>query len=266
VTHRHARQRGRTARSWLAEVLLTATALVLVLPTFPADAHPGGGFAPPHARLSADGNVVTVQWYAPPDDAAHVGEAVGYFPPGTMEAFLVGPDDALPTDGEVRELAASPALEAYFLEHVQIRQDGVPCPGEVEVADDFLAEGAELTFRCPATVEEVDVRVTVLHDQDPRYDTFGVDGTVWTVLFTSSQPEHTWDAVAADGGGTGTIPFPLMIASALLVVALVAWWLFSRRLRQLRRRSPTYGVAGVRRGSRHTLRRRRAASTSLDRS
>lgn len=266
MTHRHARQRGRTARAWRAEVLLAATALVLVLPTFPAVAHPGGGFAPPHARLSADGNVVTVQWYAPPDDAAHVGEAVGYFPPGTMEAFLVGPDDALPTDDEVRELAASPALEAYFLEHVQIRQDGVPCAGEVEVAEDFLTEGADLTFRCPETVEEVDVRVTVLHDQDPRYDTFGVDGTVWTVLFTAAQPEHTWDAAAADGGGTGTVPLPLVVASALLVVALIAWWLFSRRLRRLRRRPPTYGAAGVRRGARHTLRRRRAASSSLDRS
>lgn len=257
----------RSTRAWAAlTIVLSVMTAALALTGPPADAHPGGGFAPPHARLSAEGNVVTVHWYAPPDDAAHVGEAIGHFPPGTMEAFLVGPDDSLPTDEEIRALSDSPELEAYLLEHIQIRQDGVPCPGEVDVGEDFLADGAELHFRCPETVEEVDVRVSVLHDQDPRYDTFGVDGTVWTVLFTSAQPEHPWDATASGGGGGGSIPLPLIVAATLLLAALVGWWLFTRRLRHLRRRPPTYGAAGVRRGARNTRRRRRVASTSVGRS
>ena len=215
---------------------------------------------PPHARLSADGDVVTIEWTAPPDDAAHVGEAVGHFPPGTMEAFLTGPDEALPSDDEVRELAASSELEAYLLEHIQVRQDGQRCPGEVDASPDFLEDGAELRFRCPEEVTEVDVRVTVLHDEDPRYDTFGVDGTVWTVLFTTTQPEHRWDAAAADAGA-GTIPLPLMVAAVLVAAALVAWWLFARRLRQVRRRRPTPGPAGGSGRASGARRRRRAASS-----
>ncbi len=215
---------------------------------------------PPHARLSADGDVVTIEWTAPPDDAAHVGEAVGHFPPGTMEAFLTGPDEALPSDDEVRELAASSELEAYLLEHIQVRQDGQRCPGEVDASPDFLEDGAELRFRCPEEVTEVDVRVTVLHDEDPRYDTFGVDGTVWTVLFTAAQPEHRWDATAAaDDAG---VPIALLIAAGVLVLALVGWLLFARRLRQLRRRRPTYGPAGVRRSARNTRRRQRRTVTT----
>lgn len=245
-----------------ASVVALALLLGVFVPLSPAVGHPGGGLSPPHARLSAEGNVATVEWSAPPDDAAYIGEAVGIFPPGTMEALLTGPDEAMPTDDEVRELATSAELEAYFLEHIQIHQDGARCPGEVEVAADFLEDGAEVQFECPDRVAEVDVRVTVLHDQDPRYDTFGVDGTVWTVLFTTTQPEHRWDATAATPG-TGTIPLPLVIAAVLLVAVLVAWWLFARRLRQVRRRRP--GPAGGSMEGRRARRRRRATSTSVKR-
>ncbi len=255
----------RRASPSLLLLALTSTLLVtLVLPLSPAVGHPGGGMSPPHARLSADGNVVTVEWSAPPDDAAYIGEAVDIFPPGTMEAFLTGPDEALPTDEEVRELSTSAELEAYFLEHVQVHQDGTRCPGEAEVAADFLEDGAEVHFACPDRIAEVDVRVTVLHDQDPRYDTFGVDGTVWAVLFTAAQPEHRWDATAA-ATGSGTIPLSLVVAAVLLVAALVAWWLFARRLRQVRRRGPTPGPAGVHRQAGGVRRRRRATSTSVRR-
>lgn len=230
----------------------------------PALAHPGGGLNPPHARLSADADVVTVEWTAPPDDAAHVGETVGVLPPGTMEAFLTGPEEDLPTDEQERELATSPQLEGYFLDHIQVRQDGELCPGEVTIAPDFFEDGAEVRFTCPEEIEEVDVRVTVLHDEDPRYDTFGVDGTVWTVLFTSAQPEHRWDAPAA--GGAATIPVALYVAAAVLVLALVGWLLFSRRLRKVRRRPRASGAGGGGRRARVTRRRTRRPSGSLERS
>lgn len=230
----------------------------------PALAHPGGGLNPPHARLSADADVVMVEWTAPPDDAAHVGEALGLLPPGTMEALLTGSEEARPTDEQVRKLAMSPQLEAYFLEHIQVRQDGERCPGEVSVAPNFLEDGAEVRFTCPEEVDVVDVRVTVLQDEDPRYDTFGVDGTVWTVLFTSAQPEHRWDASAVGGGPA--IPLAMYVAGAVLVLTLVGWLLLSRRLRKVRRRPPSSGIGGVGRRARGTRRRARRPSGSLERS
>lgn len=250
----------------LVGMLLVGVAMLLVGvgELSPALAHPGGGLNPPHARLSADADVVTVEWTAPPDDAAHVGETVGVLPPGTMEAFLTGPEEALPTDEEERELATSPQLEAYFLEHIQVRQDGEPCPGEVTIAPDFFEDGAEVRFTCAEEVDEVDVRVTVLQDEDPRYDTFGVDGTVWTVLFTSTQPEHRWEASAAGGGST--IPVALYVAAAVLVLALAGWLVLARRLRKVRRRPRASGAGGVPRRARGARRRSRRPSGSLERS
>jgi len=220
-------------------------------------AHPGGGLLPPHARFSADGDVVRIEWTAPQDDAAHVGEAVGIFPEGTMEAFLTGPDELIPTDEEVRELAASSELQAYLLEHVTVRQEGVSCDGRVEPAEDFLVDGAEFTFRCPEPVAQVDVRITILQDQDPRYDTFGVDGTVWTVLFSSAQPEHTWNAEAAAAARSGGIPTALWVGLAVVGALAVAWLLFWQRVRRVRRGPRTYGAGGVSRRARASSKGRR---------
>jgi hypothetical protein len=238
-------------------VIGIAVVIGLFASVVPALAHPGGGLMPPHARLSADGDVVTVEWTAPPDDAAYVGEAIGYFPPGTMEAFLVGPDDALPTEEEVAALAASPELDAYLLQHIRVRQDGEDCPGEVDASPEFLDEGAELRFRCPEEVTEVDVRVTVLQDQDARYETFGVDGTVWTVLFTAAQPEHRWDATTVQAGPA--VPPALYGALGVLLLVLLAWLLMARRVRRLRRQPRSYGAGGVRRQSRGARRRPRTS-------
>ncbi len=230
----------------------------------PALAHPGGGLLPPHARLSAEDEVVWIEWTAPQDDAAHVGEAVGVFPEGTMEAFLVGPEELLPTDEQVRELSEAPELEAYLLEHVTVRQRGTPCDGQVEPAEDFLMDGARFEFRCDEPVEQVDVRVTILHDEDPRYDTFGVDGTVWTVLFTSAQPEHTWDAQAAAQARAGGVPPALWIAVAVLLVVVMLGGIFWQRVRRVRRGPRTYGAGGVSRQARRSATVRRRPRATVD--
>ncbi len=250
----HVDRRRRTS-GCSAAVALAVLLGVLTAPVV-AVAHPGGGLMPPHARFSADDEVVTIEWTAPPDDAAHIGEAVGILPAGTMEAFLIGPPEALPTDDEVRALAASAELERYLLDHVEVRQDGRRCDGAVTPSPAFLDAGAVFTFRCPERVAEVDVRITILQDQDPRYDTFGVDGTVWTVLFTAAQPEHRWDATAA-AGDEPTVPLALLAAAGVLALLLGAWLVLLPRLRRVRRGPRTYGVTGVRRRARRSRSARR---------
>lgn len=245
-------------------LVVSLLGLALLAPIVaPALAHPGGGLLPPHARFSADGDVVRIEWTAPQDDAAHVGEAVGIFPEGTMEAFLSGPEELLPTDEQIRELSRSPELETYLLDHVEVRQDGVACDGQVDPAEDFLADGAEFAFQCREPIEQVDVRITILLDQDPRYDTFGVDGTVWTVLFTSAQPEHTWDAEAAAQARAGSLPTVLLVGLGVVVLLAVAWWLYWQRVRRVRRAPRTYGAGGVSRRARSSTKSRRRSRITV---
>ena len=201
-----------------------------------AIAHPSGEFGPPTARFSADGRTVIIDPAAPPDDAAAIGTTIGLLPEGSMEAFLLEDEDGQPTEDQIRELSVSPELRAYFLEHVEVRQDGQACAGEARPAEDLLADGAQLTFTCDDPVEVVDVRITVLHDVDPRYATFGLDGSRWTVLFTVAQPEHAWDASAA-ASGTGLTALLAIVGGVLLVLAVFGWVLVGRR-----RSSPVLGA------------------------
>ncbi len=205
-------------------------------------AHPSGEFGPPTARLSAEGRTVTIELSAPPDDAAAIGTAVGLLPEDAMEAFLLEDEGAQPTAAQIRELSASPALRAYLLDHVQVLQDGRACAGTARPAADLLADGAELTFTCEQPVELVDVRITVLHDQDPRYATFGLDGARWTVLFTAAQPEHRWDAGSS---ASGPRPFALLatVGGVLLALGAFAWLLVGRR-RSSSDPGPGPGVVG----------------------
>lgn len=202
-----------------------------------AIAHPSGEFGPPTARLSADGRTVTIDLAAPPDDAAAIGTSIGLLPEGSMEAFLLEDEDAQPTEEQIRELSASPELRAYLLEHVEVRQDGQACSGEARPADDVFADGAQLTFTCDDPVDTVDVRITVLHDVDPRYATFGLDGSRWTVLFTAAQPEHPWDAAAAVAG-PGPAALLAIVGGVLLGLAVFGWFHVGRR-----RSSPVLGAA-----------------------
>ncbi|MCA1783590.1 MAG: hypothetical protein LC679_15880 [Intrasporangiaceae bacterium] len=191
-------------------------------------AHPSGEFGPPTARLSAEGRTVTIELSAPPDDAAAIGTAIGLLPEDAMEAFLLQDEAAQPTAEQIREVSTSPDLRAYLLEHVGVRQHGQPCPGEARPAEDFLADGADLRFTCEDPVEVVDVRITVLHDLDPRYAIFGLDGTMWTVRFTAAQSELPWDATAA---GSGSWPFALLasVGGVLVGLAVVGRVLARRR-------------------------------------
>jgi hypothetical protein len=179
----------------LCRVLLLAVAALLVVPQA-AGAHSAG--RPPHATLAADGRVVTIDWMAMGDDAAAVGVAVGLLPEKAIDAFLgLGPWEDMPSDDDIRMLSRSDELRQYLLENTQVFQDGRACSGDVEPAADFIAKGARFTFTCPRPVDFVDLRITILHDRDPLYRTFGVDGTYQTTVHTSAQPTHTWDFTGA---------------------------------------------------------------------
>ena len=168
----------------------------LLAPPTPASAHSSGLL--PHASLSAEGRVVTMQLTGAADDMASIGVALGLLPGSAVEAYIgTGPFEDIPTPTQIGRLSRSPALRDYLLGHVQVRQSGVECDGEAEPAPDFVEEGARLTFTCPEVVEQVALRITVLHDQDPAYATYAVDGTAWYALHTSRLPEHVWDAAPA---------------------------------------------------------------------
>jgi hypothetical protein len=170
--------------------------MLLVVGQIPTWGHAGSEL--PIATWSADGDVVTGTWTGPPDDAAWIGESIGVLREGAMEAYLGGSSFAYPTDDEIATLSRSPELEAYLLDHVEVRQDGQACEGEATVADDFIADGAEFRFSCPSDIQTVDIRITILHEQDPAFRTFSGDGTLQDALHTVDSPTHTWDFTRTD--------------------------------------------------------------------
>lgn len=175
--------------------LLALVALLLVAGQLPTWGHAGSEL--PNMHWSADGEVVTGTWTGPPDDAAWIGESIGALPEGAMDAYLGGPLDTYPTEDEIAAFSRSPELEAYLLERVRVRQDGVDCDGQVTPADDFVADGATFRFACPAEVRTVDITISILHDKDPAFRTFSGDGTVQYALHTGDAPEHPWDFTLA---------------------------------------------------------------------
>jgi hypothetical protein len=180
------RVRGRLAG--LAGLVGVVTA---VAPAAPAAAHASREL--PQAQLSAEGAVATVELQLAADDAAYLGELLGLLPEGSMLAYLEDAPTALPTDAEVAAFSASEQLRSYLLEHVVITQSGRACAGEALPAADFLTDGAVVRFACPEILTEASVRITVLHEQDPAYRTFSVDGTSQYALHSPRQPEHPWD-------------------------------------------------------------------------
>lgn len=105
-------------------------------------------------------------------------------------------------------------------------QDGEPCDATVFVPDEVIAEGVRYEFICPQQVEQVSVRITLLHDRDEQYRTYSIDGTIWSEIHTVHHPEHVWDAtlVPATKEADG---LPLLVAGIGLVGVgggVVLWW------------------------------------------
>jgi len=184
-------------------LLLAVLGVALLAPA--AYGHAAGEL--PHARLSAEGTTVTVQWTAAPDDAADMAVAAGLWPEETFLAYLDvlfgGDEEVLPDADEVAALSSDPALTAYLEDGIRIRQAGQECPGAASPAADFIADGATLTFTCPEPVTQAEVEITLLQDRDPAYRTFSVDGTAQYAVHTSAQPAHPWDFTLAQQDTAG---------------------------------------------------------------
>lgn len=215
-----------------AVAVLSAVVLSVLMP-LPASAHSSGQL--PNATLRADGRTVVVEWTAAADDTADVGVALGLLPETAVDAYLgTGPFDDIPTPAQVERLSQSHALREYLLERIQVRQHGVACTGTAQPAADFISDGARVTFTCAEPVDQVALRITVLHDRDPGYATYSVDGTQWYALHTTTMPEHTWDAAAARGSrGAG----PVVGVGAALIGVVALGGLGLRLSRAPRRRA-----------------------------
>lgn len=230
------RLQGRACLPAAVALILAAAVLLAPFVARPAFGHAAG--PPPQATVSGAGSVVTIDWVAEPDDAAAVGVAVGLLPPEVVDAYLGrGPIEDLPSDAMLERLAQSPQLRAYLLANVTVTQAGAACRGEVVETEAFLTAGARLQFTCPAPVEQVELGITLLHDQDPRYRTFGVDGTIQSTVHTSTQPTHTWDltGAAAGAGGAGRAAawfWPLAVLAGVgALVGAAARIVLRRRVR-----------------------------------
>jgi hypothetical protein len=207
-------------RGWTRTlVVATALAAVTSLGVVPALGHASGIL--PHARLAAEGHVVFVQWTAAPDDVADIGVGLGLLEEDHVLAYQ-GAGDRFPSAAQLERFATSDELADYLVEHVRIRQGGRECPGEVSVGDDLFADGFLYEFRCPAPVEVVDVRITMLHDRDELYRTYSIDGTYQDAMHSVHHPEHAWDfTVTADGPDVVTAGALRSNAALLAGAALV---------------------------------------------
>lgn len=208
-----------TAHRRAARASAAATLALITGSAAPALGHASGQL--PYAWWSAEGDQVVAEWTAPADDAALIGTAVGELRVGASEAYLDGPADAFPTDEEIAELSDSPELADYLLANLGVRQDGVDCTAEVEPARDFITDGARFVFTCPEPVADVELWVTMLHDQDPAYQTLSGDGTVQDARHTAAAPAHPWDFTMAVDGSRGAPVVLYLTAGIALVVGLL---------------------------------------------
>lgn len=218
-TARSTRPRRRIAAA-VGTVAGVAVAL-LALTAAAAWGHASGEV--PQARLSADGPRITVVWTAAADDTADVVVAAGVWPEQVAMDYLdvaFGADiDVLPSAEEVAAASAHPALRRYLEERVRILQGGEPCTGTARPAADFVTDGATIEFACPEPVAEAVVEISLLHDRDPAYRTFSVDGTQQYAVHTARQPAHPWDFALTRQQGGGAPTFALLLGAG--VVALL---------------------------------------------
>lgn len=225
------------ARRRLIAVVGAALAAVAVVGA-PAAAHPFG--PPPTAQIAAEGTQITVDWTATPDDAVAIGELLGLMPEGSTAAYRQeSAAQVAPSRAAEAALSAAPELHTYLTEHIVALQGGEPCEGTVPPVADFVHEGARVVLTCPAPVEEVDLRITMLHEIHPAYRTFAVgeDSDPTESVFTVEAPQHTWRFGATAVAESTTTIWEAMAAGGLAggaVSVVLTLFVVARR----RRRKP----------------------------
>ncbi|TDC27795.1 hypothetical protein E1211_28850, partial [Micromonospora sp. 15K316] len=186
---------ARRVQRWSWVVLPLAFAGVLVPER--ASAHPFG--APQRIEVSGVGDHdVRVRWIVGgTDDLTMLGIALGVL--GEDRVLLDGAVTYEPADADA--LGKAPEFAAYLTERIAVTQDGKPCPGTVDVADDLAGGGAEVRFTCPAPVSTVTVTSRMLTDLHEAYRTFasGPDGQ--KAVYDGAHESADWHLRA--GAATG---------------------------------------------------------------
>lgn len=208
----------------MRRIIPSVTLLITLwwLPLHTVDAHPFG--PPPTARISATGNVVTLDWSATPDDAAAIGERLGVMPEGSVAAYRQeGAAQVAPSARDEARLSASPQLREYLTANIVVSQNGSPCSPSVGTIDDFVHAGARMTFTCAEPVDQATLRITMLHDIHTAYRTVAVGTRTDPAesVFTTAAPEHTW-RFGVEPGSSRNLPLAALAAMTLAAAGAVA--------------------------------------------
>lgn len=225
-------------RAWRRSWGVLALVLIGVLVPGAASAHPFG--APQQIKIAGEGDhEVRVRWVVGgTDDLTLLGLALGVL--SEDRVMLDGAVIYEASDGAA--LAKAPEFAGYLTERITVTQDGQPCEGEVRVADDVAADGAEVLFTCPGPVSTVTVTSRMLTDLHQAYRTLarGPDGQKavydaahesadWTVSAgtgTGSRPVSTRTVAAAPSGGSA---LQLSAIGGVLLAVVAAGILWYRR-------------------------------------
>lgn len=206
----------RTRPVLVAALAVAAAALTVT----PALAHPFG--PPPTARISAQGDTVTIDWSATPDDAVAIGELLEIMPPGSVAAYRQeGAAQVAPSGADEARLSASDLLAEYLTNHITVTQAGQQCEASVPAIPDFVHRGARVVARCPAAVDKATLRITMLQDINDAYRTVGI-GTMTDPaqsVFTKASPELVWRFGVTPATRP---PLPALVAGGLAAAALPA--------------------------------------------
>ncbi len=208
-------------RRWCVPGAVALATLALLAVPAAVQAHPFG--PPPRAWLEVDGDVATLSWEAAYDDYLALGEHLGELEPGTSAAYVDPSVQVAPPRADVEELVASDRLRDYVMDNIVVTQDGEPCRTEQASTQHLVEQGAWLRVRCPAPVASPTIRITMLHDVNEAYRTFGLieDGEPGPfAIFSVEQPEHEVDIEAIAGAGDGQARAVLLGAVAVLAVGV----------------------------------------------
>ncbi|MFU8851528.1 hypothetical protein ACNAW0_11175 [Micromonospora sp. SL1-18] len=204
----------------------------------PASAHPFG--APQQIEITGKGDHgVRVRWLVGgTDDLTLLGISLGVLPKDRV--MLDGAVAYEASDGAA--MAGAPEFAKYLTERIAVTQDGQPCAGEVSVADDLAAHGAEVLFTCPGPVSTVAVASRMLTDLHEAYRTLArgpqgqkavydaahesVDWTVTAGPDSGSRPASSQVAAAVPAGRSA---LQLSVVGGVLLAAVAAGFFWHRR-------------------------------------
>ena len=206
-----------------ATVALAFVALLTV--PAPAAAHPFG--PPPTAQISAEGNRITVDWSATPDDAVAIGELLGVMPEGSVALYRQeSAAQVAPSAEDEARLSAAPELRDYLSDHIAVTQDGRPCSAEIPPIPDFVHEGARVVLTCPAPVDDVQLEISMLHEIHEAYRTLAVGQNTDPPqgVFTIDAAQQSWRFGVTQDAGTDWLRLivgTLSGAGALIAVGVL---------------------------------------------